>query len=47
MDCRTTPAVNFKAKLGFSQHNPIMTQRTINIIKNCDSVYRLRNNTAT
>ena len=26
MDCRTTPAVNFKTKLGFSQHDPIMTQ---------------------
>ena len=26
MDCRTTPAVNFKTKLGFNQHNPIMTQ---------------------
>ena len=26
MDCRTTPAVNFKAKLGFNQHDPIMTQ---------------------
>ena len=26
MDCRTTPAVNFKTRLGFSQHGPIMTQ---------------------
>ena len=26
MDCRTTPAVNFRTKLGFSQHNPITTQ---------------------
>ena len=26
MDCRTTPAVNFKTKLGFNQHGPIMTQ---------------------
>ena len=25
MDCRTTPAVNFKIKLGFNQHDPIMT----------------------
>ena len=25
-DCRTTPAVNFRTKLGFSQHDPIMTQ---------------------
>ena len=26
MDCRTTPAVNFKTKLGFNQHDPVMTQ---------------------
>ena len=26
MDCRTTPAVNFKTRLGFSQHDSIMTQ---------------------
>ena len=26
MDCRTTLAVNFKTKLGFNQHDPIMTQ---------------------
>ena len=26
VDCRTTPAVNFKTKLGFNQHDPIMTQ---------------------
>ena len=26
MDCRTTAAVNFRAKLGFSQHDPVMTQ---------------------
>ena len=26
MDCRTTPAVNFKTKLGFNQYDPIMTQ---------------------
>ena len=24
MDCRTTPAVNFKIRLGFNQHDPIM-----------------------
>ena len=23
MDCRTTPAVNFKTRLGFKQHDPI------------------------
>ena len=26
MDCRTTPAVNFGTRLGFNQHDPIMTQ---------------------
>ena len=26
MDCRTTPAVSFKHKLGFNQQDPIMTQ---------------------
>ena len=26
MDCKTTSAVNFRPKLGFSQHDPIMTQ---------------------
>ena len=26
MDCRTTPAVNFETRLGFNQHDPIMTQ---------------------
>ena len=26
MDCRTTPAVYFKTRQGFSQHDPIMTQ---------------------
>ena len=26
MDCRATPAVNFETKLGFNQHDPIMTQ---------------------
>ena len=26
MDYRTTPALNFRTKLGFSQHDPIMTQ---------------------
>ena len=26
MDYRTTPAVNLRTKLGFSQHDPIMTQ---------------------
>ena len=26
MDCRTTPAVNFNTRPGFSQHDPTMTQ---------------------
>ena len=26
MDCRSTPAVDFKTRLGFSHHDPIMTQ---------------------
>ena len=26
MNCRTTAAVNFETRLGFSQHDPIMTQ---------------------
>ena len=26
LDCRTTPVVNLKTRLGFNQHEPIMTQ---------------------
>ena len=26
MDCRTTPAVNFKTRLGFNKYDPVMTQ---------------------
>ena len=26
MDCRTTPAVSFRTRLGFNQHDPIMIQ---------------------
>ena len=26
MDCRATSAVNFKSRLGFKQHDPIVTQ---------------------
>ena len=29
MDCRTTSAVNFMTKLGFNQHDPIMTQEQL------------------
>ena len=38
MDCRKTPAVNFKTKLGFNQHDPVMTQEQISIVKNCDII---------
>ena len=34
MDCRATPALNFKAKLGFSQHDPTMTQEQSMLSKN-------------
>ena len=27
LDCRATPAVNFKIRLGFNHHDPIMTQK--------------------
>ena len=33
MDCRTTPAVNFKTKLGFNQHDLIMTQQQLILSK--------------
>ena len=33
MNCRTTPAVNFKTKLGFDQHDPIMTQEQPTLLK--------------
>ena len=26
MNCKKTPAVDFKTRLGFSQHDPIVTQ---------------------
>ena len=26
MDCRTTPSVEFTTRMGFKQHDPIMTQ---------------------
>ena len=26
MDCRITPSLNFKTRLGFKQRDPIMTQ---------------------
>ena len=29
MDCRTTPAINFKNRLGFKQHDPMMTQEQL------------------
>ena len=33
MDCRTTPAVNFRTKLGFRQHDPILTQEQLVLTK--------------
>ena len=33
MDCRTTPAVNFKIRLGFNQHDPIMIQEQSRLSK--------------
>ena len=33
MDCRTTPAVNFKTRLGFKQHDPIMRQEQSTLSK--------------
>ena len=33
MDCRTTSAVNFRTRLGFNQHNPIMTQEQLILSK--------------
>ena len=33
MDCRTTPAVYFKTRLGFSQLDPIMTQEQSTLSK--------------
>ena len=37
MDCRTTPAANFKTKLAFNQHDPIMTQEKS--IKSCGNIF--------
>ena len=34
MDCRTIPAVIFRTKLGFNQHDPIMTQGQSMLSKN-------------
>ena len=33
MNCRTTAAVNFRTKLGFRQHDPILTQEQSNLKK--------------
>ena len=33
MDCITTPAVNFRTRLGFKQHDPIMTQEQSTLSK--------------
>ena len=34
MNCRTTPSVNFRTKLGFRQHDPIVTQKQSVLTKN-------------
>ena len=36
MHCRTTPAVNFKTKLRFRQHDPIMTQEYCLKLRHCE-----------
>ena len=33
MDCRTTPSVNFRTRLGFNQHDPIITQEQLILSK--------------
>ena len=33
LDCRTTPTVDFKSRLGFNQYDPIMTQEQSILIK--------------
>ena len=33
MDCRTTPAINLKTRLGFKQHDPIMHQEQSTLSK--------------
>ena len=38
MDCRTTSAVNFRTRLGFNQHDPIMTQEQ-SILSNVVTVF--------
>ena len=39
MDCRTTPAVNFKTRLGFSQHDPIMTQEQPSVLSKIVTIF--------
>ena len=38
MDCRKTPAINFKTRLGFNQHDPIMTQEQSTKIRSVFSI---------
>ena len=44
MDCRTTPAVNFRTRLGFSQHDPIMTQEQ-SILSKIETVFAVEEKT--
>ena len=39
MDCRAVAAVAFRSKLGFKQHDPIMTQEQ-SILKNIDTYFK-------
>ena len=39
MDCRTTPAVNFRTKLGFSQDDPIMTQEQSAVLSKIVTIF--------
>ena len=32
MDCRVTPAINFKTRIGFKQHDSIMLQEQSNVL---------------
>ena len=39
MDCRATPAVKFRSRLGFKKYDPIMTQEQ-SILTNLDSYFK-------
>ena len=42
MDCRTIPAVKFRNRLGFNQHDPIMTQEQLMLTK-LDKYFKTEN----